>query len=77
MAINITVSAEDWQAPAAELAGENIRLRAALQAAGREINQLESDARGEGSAAEVGSPPDPDNEPNNEPEIDPDNGRGG
>ena len=73
MAINITVSAEDWQAAAAELAGENMRLRAALQAAGREINQLESEARGEGSESEVGSPPDPDNEP----EIDPDNGRGG
>ncbi len=73
MAVNIVVNAEDWQAAAAELAGENMRLRAALQAAGREINQLESEARGEGPEAEVGSPPDPDNES----EIDPDNRRGG
>lgn len=42
MAININVSAEDWQATAAELAGENVRLRAAIQAAGRELNRLAS-----------------------------------
>jgi uncharacterized protein YukE len=53
MAVNITVSAEDWQATAAEFAGENMRLRAALQAAGRELNQLASAVDGE----EAGSPP--------------------
>ena len=42
MPVSINVGAEDWQATAAELAGENMRLRAALQAAGRELNQLTS-----------------------------------
>ena len=47
MAVNISVSAEDWQATAAEFAGENMRLRAALQAAGRELNQLAAGIDGE------------------------------
>ncbi len=46
MAVNINISAQDWQATAAEFAGENMRLRAALQAAGRELNQLASAANG-------------------------------
>ena len=53
MTVNISVSAEDWQATAAEFAGENMRLRAALQAAGRELNQLAPAADAEGA----GSPP--------------------
>ncbi len=56
MAVNINVSAGDWQATAAEFAGENLRLRAALQAASRELNQLASGASGE----EAGPPPDDD-----------------
>ncbi len=40
MAVNLNVSAEDWQATAAEFAGENMRLRAGLQAASRELNRL-------------------------------------
>ena len=47
MTVSVNVSAEDWQATAAEFAGENMRLRAALQAAGRELNQLASAADGE------------------------------
>ena len=75
MTVNIVVSAEDWQAAAAELAGENMRLRAALQAAGRELNQLESEAGGESGAGEAGSPPGPNHDPDNDPENDPDDER--
>ncbi len=48
----INVNADDWQATAAEFAGENMRLRAALQAASRELNQLAS-----GGGGEVVEPP--------------------
>ena len=63
MPVNLNVSAEDWQATAAEFAGENMRLRAALQAAGRELNQLASAADGE----DAGPPPDDD--PNDPPQA--------
>lgn len=45
--VNISVIAEDWQATAAEFAGENMRLRAAIQAAGRELSRLATEAGGE------------------------------
>ena len=54
--VNINVSVEDWQATAAELAGENMRLRAALQAAGRELNQLASGSDGESPDEQAGHP---------------------
>jgi uncharacterized protein YukE len=60
MAVNINVSAEDWQATAAEFAGENMRLRAALQAASRELNRLASEVNGEGVDEEAGPPTDDD-----------------
>ena len=56
MPVKVSVTAEDWQATAAELARENLRLRAGLQAAGRELNQLASAADGE----EADPPPDDD-----------------
>lgn len=60
MAVNINVSAEDWQATAAEFAGENMRLRAALQAAGRELNQHASGVCSEGVDEEAGLPAEDD-----------------
>ena len=60
MTVNINVSAEDWQATAAEFAGENMRLRVALQAAGRELNQLTSGVNREEVDEEAGPPADDD-----------------
>ena len=47
MPVNVNIEATDWQAVAQEFAGENLRLRAALQAAGRELNQLTSGVKRE------------------------------
>ena len=58
---NINVGAEDWQATAAEFAGENMRLRAALQAAGRELNRLASGVKREEVDEAVGLSTDDDN----------------
>lgn len=71
MPVSINVSAEDWQATAAELSGENMRLRAALQAAGRKLNQFSSGVDNEGVDEDAGTPsggdPDDDgNRPNND-----------
>ena len=65
MAVNINVSAKDWQATAAEFAGENMRLRAALQAAGRELTRLASRVNGEAAEEETGPAPDEDPDDNN------------
>ena len=61
MTVNINVSAEDWQATAAEFAGENMRLRAALQAAGRELKQLTSGVKREEVDEAAGLSTDDDN----------------
>ena len=61
MTVNINVSAEDWQATAAEFAGENMRLRAALQAAGRELNHLTSGVKREEVDEAAGLSTDDDN----------------
>lgn len=62
MAVNINVGAEDWQATAAEFAGENMRLRAALQAASRELNGLASGVKSE-RTNEGAEPPTDDDDP--------------
>lgn len=62
MPVSINVSADDWQATAAELAGENLRLRAALQAAGRELNGLASGVKSERTNEEAEAPTDDDDQ---------------
>ena len=61
MVVSINIEATDWQAVAQELAGENMRLRAALQAAGRELNQLTSRVKREEVDEAAGPSTDNDN----------------
>lgn len=66
MPVNINISVEDWQATAAEFAGENMRLRAALQAASRELNQLASGVESERADEEAELPTDDDDQTDND-----------